>query len=112
MSWVLEYWCDDNNKNSLEHWFDQLTDEQFKSIAKELKLLEMSGNELRLPHSRSLGSGLFELRERRYGYRVYYTFCKNKIILLLGAGDKTSQRADIKLAQRRLLELRQERGGI
>lgn len=110
MGWVLEYWCDGKSKNSIENWFDRLTDEQFKSIAKELKLLEMCGNELRLPHSKSLGGGLFELRERRYGYRVYYTFYKNKVILLLEAGNKTSQRSDIKLAQKRLLELKQERG--
>jgi putative addiction module killer protein len=54
---------------------------------------------LRLPHSKSLGGGLFELRERRFGLRLYYCFFKGKAILILGAGDKSTQKADIKKAK-------------
>ena len=104
-SWKIEYWCENKGVNSVEKWFDSLTDEQFKSLAKELKLLELCGNELKLPHSRSLKQGLFELRERKYGYRIYYTFSSNKIILLLHAGDKKSQDKDILVARKRLKEL-------
>lgn len=68
MSWAIEYWCNDKKKSPIEDWFDRLTDGQLKSVAKELKLLELCGNELKLPHSRSLGNRLFELRERRFGY--------------------------------------------
>lgn len=49
-----------------------MTKEEFKSLARELKLLESCGNALRLPHSRALGKGLFELRSRKFGYRIYY----------------------------------------
>ena len=56
-----------------------------------MKLLELCGNLLKLPHSRSLKKGLFELRERKYGFRIYYTFLPNKIILMLYAGNKKSQ---------------------
>lgn len=79
--------------------------EQFKSITRELKLLAVYGNELRLPHSRSLGKGLFELRERRYGYRVYYSFQDGRVIVLLAAGDKATQKSDIKIAHERLSQL-------
>lgn len=103
--WVVEYWTDTTGKNVIERWLDQLTLEQFKSLAKEIKLLELCGNALRLPHSRSLGSGLFELRERRYGYRVYYGFYKKKVILLLAIGDKMTQKRDIKIARERLGQL-------
>lgn len=53
--WQIEYWNEDKSKNSIEKWFNKLTHEQFKSVAKELKMLEEAGNQLRLPHSKSLG---------------------------------------------------------
>lgn len=67
-------------------------------------MLGRLGNELKLPHSKSLGKGLFELRERRYGYRVYYCFYGKAIVILLAAGDKKSQNNDIKVARERLLK--------
>ncbi|ACJ19760.1 type II toxin-antitoxin system RelE/ParE family toxin [Coxiella burnetii] len=62
------------------------------------------GNRLRLPHSSSLKKGLFELRERKFGYRIYYAFLPNKTVILLHAGDKKSQKRDIKTARQRLPE--------
>jgi len=103
--WSLEYWCDSKGESPIEQWFDSLSKEQFKSVAKELKLLELCGNMLKLPHSRSLKKGLFELRERKYGFRIYYTFLKNKIILMMHAGDKKTQAKDIDIARERLNQL-------
>jgi putative addiction module killer protein len=103
--WTIKYWCDDNEKSSIEEWFDSLVDELFKSVAKEMKLLELCGNMLKLPHSRSLKKGLFELRERKYGLRIYYTFLPNKTILMLHAGNKKTQDKDIDIARDRLAEL-------
>lgn len=108
--WAIEYWQDTTGKNSIEQWLAQLTTEQFKSLAKELRLLELSGNALRLPHSRALGKGLFELRERRYGYRVYYGFHERQVILLLMAGNKATQKHDIKIAYKRLALLGKIKG--
>lgn len=101
--WVIEYWCNDDNDSPIEKWFDSLSKEQFKSLAKELKLLQLCGNRLKLPHSRSLKKGLFELRERTYGLRVYYGFHGSKIILLLHAGNKKTQIKDIDVARDRLI---------
>jgi putative addiction module killer protein len=103
--WVLEYWAEDSGKRSVERWLLKLTREQFKAMAKELKLLEACGNDLKLPHSRSLGKGLFELRERSYGYRIYYGFYGDKIIILLHAGDKSSQKTDISIARSRFAKM-------
>jgi len=103
--WTIKYWCDDSDESSVEKWLDSLTDEQLKSIAKEMKLLELCGNLLKLPHSRSLKKGLFELRERNYGLRIYYAFLPNKIILMLHAGNKKTQDKDIDIARDRLAEL-------
>lgn len=62
--WEVVYWSTNQGKSTIEEWFDVLTKEQFKSVAKEMKLLALCGNSLKLPHSRSLKRGLFELRER------------------------------------------------
>ena len=107
--WTIEYWVAEDGKSSpLEAMLNSLTNLQLKSLAKELALLECCGNTLKLPHSRSLGKNLFELRERNFGYRVYCTFLKNKAIVLLQGGDKSSQQKDIVIARERLAILLRE----
>lgn len=103
--WSVEYWSSDTDESPIEKWLDALSNEQLKSLAKEIKLLELCGNTLKLPHSRSLKQGLFELRERTYGFRIYYTFLQKKVILMLHAGNKKTQEKDIKISRQRLLEL-------
>jgi putative addiction module killer protein len=102
--WIIRYYANESGKSSIEKWIQKLTEEQAISVTKELRMLEDLGNELQLPHSRSLGKGLFELRERRFGYRLYYCFKGNKLIILLVAGDKKSQDKDIKTAYKRMEE--------
>ncbi len=101
IKWQIEYWDGAKSKNPIEKWLDSLTKEQLRSVAKELEMLEEVGNELKLPHSKPLGEGLFELRERRYGYRMYYCFRGKQLIILLATGDKASQERDIKVARER-----------
>ncbi len=108
--WVLGYWEDNSGKRSIEQWLLALPKEQAKSVSKELKLLEMSGCKLRLPHSKALGKGLFELRERNYNYRIYYGFNAGQIIVLLHSGNKSTQQHDIKVARERLLQVREIKG--
>ncbi len=105
IQWRIEYWNSGTGKGAIEKWFDKLTREQFKSIAKELSALELAGKDLKLPHSKALGKGLFELRERKFGYRIYYTFQGKQIIILLSAGDKKTQAKDITVARKRLLQV-------
>lgn len=102
--WKIEYWAG-SKANLIEKWILNLPMDQFKSLTKEIKILEEMGNELKLPHSKALGKGLFELRERRYSLRIYYTFHNAQLIILLTAGNKTSQEKDIKTARERLLIL-------
>jgi hypothetical protein len=52
--WVVKYWPPDG-KNDVERWFGKLTKEQQKSVTKIFLMLKISGNTLKLPHSRSLG---------------------------------------------------------
>jgi putative addiction module killer protein len=107
-SWTVTYWSEENEKQPVERWLDTLTKEQLKSVAKELLMLERCGNTLRLPHSRALGKGLFELRDKHFGYRIYYGFLPNRTTLLLHAGDKSSQKKDIEIARLRLTKLNEE----
>lgn len=100
--WRIEYWVGPRGASPIEKWFEKRTKDQIKSIAKEIKMLEIFGNDLKMPHSKALGDGLFELRERRYGYRIYYGFIGGQIIILLTAGDKKSQENDIETARERL----------
>ncbi|WP_422398043.1 type II toxin-antitoxin system RelE/ParE family toxin [Spirobacillus cienkowskii] len=48
-----------------------------------------------------MGGGLYELRTRTKGagFRVYYTFQNEKLIILLVAGDKSTQQRDIQKAR-------------
>ncbi len=76
-SWIIRYWANESGKSPIDKWLDKLTKEQLNAVAEELSKLEELGNELKLPHSRALGKGLFELRERQFGYRLYYCFKGN-----------------------------------
>ena len=99
IDWKIEFWCNASGGSTVEKWLDSLSREQLKSVAKEMKLLEICGNKLKLPHSRSLKKGLFELRERQYGLRIYYAFLQDKTVLMLHAGNKRTQNRDIEVAR-------------
>lgn len=103
--WQIVFWSGETGVKTVEKWLQKLTTDQLKSVAKELRMLREVGNSLRLPHSKPLGKGLFELREHWYGYRIYYGFCGKELIILLAAGHKTSQKKDIKIARERLSNL-------
>lgn len=57
--------------------------------------------------SKSVGSGVNELRiDVGKGYRVYYTVRNNTVLLLCG-GDKSSQAKDIRRAHQMLKEIQE-----
>ena len=80
------------------------------SYARLTELLEEFGLELRMPHSRAMGSGLFELRPRgREGIaRVFYcTKVGRKIIILHSFIKKTNEtpKRELDIARRRRKEV-------
>ena len=74
-------------------------------------LLAEHGPDLRLPHSRAVGDGLFELRPRGYSGigRALYGFLLGKRIVVVHAFIKKTQTTpdrDLMLARKRIKELR------
>jgi phage-related protein len=79
--------------------------------ARLVELLMEHGPNLRLPHSRAFGDGLFELRPKgRSGIgRAFYCFLLSRRILVLHAFVKKSHQTpdrELKLARKRLKEIR------
>jgi phage-related protein len=79
--------------------------------ARIVELLMEFGPDLRMPHSRSLGGGLFELRPRgREGIgRVLYCFLVDERIIVLHAFVKKTQAtppSELRVARRRMKEVR------
>ncbi|WP_435036033.1 type II toxin-antitoxin system RelE/ParE family toxin [Pseudomonas neuropathica] len=55
---------------------------------------------------KSVGDGVSEMRvDVGAGYRVYFTMRNGAVIVLLAGGDKSSQRADIRRAQKMAKEV-------
>ena len=74
-----------------------------------LELLAEHGPNLRLPHSRALGSGLFELRPRGMvgTGRAFYCFLVGKRVVIVHAFIKKTQQTpdkELKLARKRAKE--------
>lgn len=79
--------------------------------ARIVELLIEHGPNLRLPHSRAFGNGLFELRPRgKSGIgRAFYCFLVGQRVVVLHAFIKKSQQTpeqEIKLARKRMKEIR------
>lgn len=78
--------------NHLEKFIESLDSGTVARVIRIIELLEKFGNQLELPHSRSLGKGLFELRIRgKQEVRIFYIFYQNEIVLLHGFLKKTQQ---------------------
>lgn len=78
--------------------------------ARLVEMLAQHGPSLRLPHSKTFGEGLFELRPRgRSGIgRAFYCFLLGKRIVVVHAFIKKTQVTpdkDLKLARKRVKEL-------
>lgn len=87
--WSIEIY-DDRVKEELE----TLPTSIKVSVYRILELLECFGNEVKEPHTKSLGDGLFELRAKgKEGIaRVFFTFKQDKIIIVFHCFIKKAQK--------------------
>lgn len=84
--------------DTFDTWLRNLRDRQARARI-EVRIRRLS---LENPgQHRALKSGLHEMKiDHGPGYRVYYTYRSEALILLLCGGDKSTQRQDIRLASR------------
>jgi phage-related protein len=73
--------------------------------------MEVFGANLRMPHSRAMGDGLFELRPKGaegIGRVFYCTQMKKQIVVLHSFVKKTQETppAELKIARKRLIEVK------
>jgi putative addiction module killer protein len=97
-------WSSPRGKKPVRDWIARLDDAAFRKVDKMIGLVRVLGHEIRPPHGRSLGEGLYELRDVSTGpgYRIYYCWQDDLLVILLAAGDKGSQDRDIETARRRM----------
>jgi hypothetical protein len=79
IEWTIE------QEPEIASWFDGLDRTQFGHVAFHIERLQTTGSMLRMPHSRTLGNGLFELRFDlgMLTWRITYFFSGQRRIVLL-----------------------------
>ncbi len=105
MTWSIEI------EPEVEEWLQSLDDEEFVQTAHMLDRLSEQGNAVRMPHSRPLGEGLFELRYTCGGVarRIAYWFGARKRIVLLTTFRKQRDNERHEVARARLAKQKCER---
>jgi phage-related protein len=105
MNYTIEYFHP-RVKAMIESWPDGI----LADYARSVELLMEFGPNLRMPHSRAMGGGLFELRARaREGIgRAFYCFVVDQRVVILHAFVKKTQETpehELRIARRRMKEV-------
>jgi phage-related protein len=92
----------------VDEWFGSLKHHEFGFVAFHIDRLAFIGSMLRMPHSRSLGGGLFELRFDldRVAWRISYFFTAPRRIVLLTVFRKQRQNERNEIERARTAMLR------
>lgn len=105
MAWTIAYFSERVKQDVFSLPPDILAD-----YLRLRELMEQYGANLRLPHSRAMGSGLFELRPKgREGIgRIFYCTTIGSTIVILHSFVKKTQKTpadELKIARKRLKEV-------
>lgn len=79
--WTIDDYTTASGESSVRTFLSGLHDRDKVEAFALIQLLSERGNTLRLPHSRSLGEGLNELRGKQV--RIFYVFRPQRRIVLL-----------------------------
>jgi len=79
--WTVEEYRTERGRSLFRAFISHLGRQDEAQAAALIKVLAETGNRLGLPHSRSLGGGLFELRSKQV--RIFYAFRPARRIVLL-----------------------------
>ncbi len=94
--WDIRFYVGENGKAPFEVWLKELRDRRVRAIVLSRLQRIRGGN---LGDVKPVGGGVMECRIAfGAGYRLYFGI-DGKTIVLLGAGDKSSQSGDIARAQ-------------
>ncbi len=94
---ILEY-LTDNDKSPFSAWFSKLDSTASLKVNVALTRLE-HGN---TSNVKAVGAGVHEYRiNYGPGYRIYYAYDGETLVILLGGGTKKRQQADIDAAKER-----------
>lgn len=98
----LRHYLTADGKNLFEEWLDGVRDTRAQAaILARLDRLELG----LFGDTKPVGSAVQELRiDVGAGYRVYYANLGRQTLLLMGGGDKSSQKSDISRAVKNLRE--------
>ncbi len=102
----VEYYESDDGTYPVEEFIFAQNDKMKAKLFRLLELLELKGNDLREPYSKSLGDGIFEIRAKAGSdiTRVLYFFVIGKKVILTNGFVKKTQKTpieEIKIAQMR-----------
>lgn len=104
--WKVDFFETVRGRKPVGEFFDGLKSKDAVDFAAVVRALGDLGSELRLPHSKPLGGGLFELRAGRV--RVFYVFRGAKRAVLVHAylkqGQKTPK-SELDVARKRAEEI-------
>ncbi|MBO1264494.1 type II toxin-antitoxin system RelE/ParE family toxin [Proteiniclasticum sp. SCR006] len=92
--WDIEFYRTENDIVPVSDFIEEMDVKMQAKIFREIDILQELGIELRFPHSRALGDGLFELRISSRGNIsriIYFHFNNNKFVLLHGFVKKTQK---------------------
>ena len=106
MDWQITCYLDAPRRNPVEEFIQSLPDRERVLLRARIEFLTEVGNRIREPLSKSLGSGLFELRVK--SARIFYCFKPGGVIVLLHGFTKKSQktpRRELQIATTRMEEL-------
>ncbi len=97
---------DQDGQSPFGRWFNGLEPFTAAKVSRSVAKLEVG---LR-PNVKPVGGGVHEARiDYGPGYRVYFAFDGDHLVLLLGGGEKHGQRDDIAAAQKRWTDYKQRK---
>lgn len=92
----IRQYVDRQGRIPFERWFERLDNGTQARIAVALDRLERGNSSA----AKSVGSGIHELRlDFGPGYRIYFGWDGERLVILLGGGSKRRQQAGIAAAQ-------------
>lgn len=103
---------DDKNNliilKAVEDFMNSFEEESFSKIARTIALLQIFGEKLKMPHSKKIKDGIYELRVKgKIEIRIMYSFYHRRTYLLHGFVKKTNKipKKEIKTALTRFKNL-------